>query len=227
MSGLGLAATANPIRCQRHPVARPCRVSLRPRGLDVDTKICVACGAPYTRAADGSVQWANRRYCSAACYQRRERRPIAERFWAFVRQGSGCWEWTGARNPISGYGSFGIDRETMRAAHRVSWELHFGPIPADLFVCHHCDNPPCVRPDYLFLGTPMANVRDMDRKGRRGRGNQQGTRNPNAKLTDAIVIEIRRRRAAGETARSLAAEFGVAAPLISYIAKRKAWRHVA
>lgn len=114
----------------------------------------------------------------------------------------------------------------MVAAHRYSWEITYGPIPDGLFVCHHCDNPRCVRPDHLFLGTPLANARDMARKGRKAIVSLPGERHPGSKLTDDAVREIRRRRSLGETTRRLGAEFGVSGPLISYIANRKAWRHV-
>jgi DNA-binding CsgD family transcriptional regulator len=88
-----------------------------------------------------------------------------ERFWRKVRKGEECWEWTGFRVPPLGYGRFRLNDE-QTWAHRVSWELTFGPIPEGLQVCHRCDNPPCVRPDHLFLGTPLDNVRDMIGKGR-------------------------------------------------------------
>lgn len=97
--------------------------------------------------------------------------PSEDRFWAKVDKSGDCWVWTASvfRERL-GYGKFqtGSNRGESRVAyaHRVSWELHFGPIPNGLFVCHHCDNPPCVRPDHLFLGTAADNVRDMDRKGR-------------------------------------------------------------
>jgi len=79
---------------------------------------------------------------------------------------SGCWEWARSRAP-NGYGRLKIGTRTVYA-HRAAWTLHFGPIPPGLFVCHRCDNPPCVRPDHLFLGTSADNVRDSIEKGRWG-----------------------------------------------------------
>lgn len=93
-------------------------------------------------------------------------RPVADRFWEKVTKGDGCWEWQGARIP-HGYGNMTVPDHGHDYAHRISWQLHNGEIPAGLWVLHHCDNPPCVRPDHLFLGTAQDNVDDSIRKGRR------------------------------------------------------------
>lgn len=99
-------------------------------------------------------------------YPRRSK-PLAERFWEKVRKSDGCWEWTGSRN-AAGYGklSEGAAGSPRLRAHRVSWELANGPVPAGLWVLHRCDNPPCVRPDHLWLGTRLDNMQDCARKGR-------------------------------------------------------------
>ncbi len=98
--------------------------------------------------------------------------PVAERFWPKVdRRGPDeCWEWKAARQ-AEGYGKmFTTNRCRPERAHRVSWVLHHGPIPDGMFVLHRCDNPPCVNPAHLFLGTNLDNIEDMGRKGRhRGR----------------------------------------------------------
>lgn len=91
-------------------------------------------------------------------------RPLADRFWSRVEKGPACWEWVGGRN-ADGYGEVRADGR-MQKAHRVSWALAHGPIPPGMHVCHTCDNPPCVNPEHLFLGTNRANMRDRQAKGR-------------------------------------------------------------
>lgn len=97
-------------------------------------------------------------------------RSILSRFWdkVAVRE-RGCWEWEGAHT-TKGYGLFSITQTTTKKkvwqAHRLSWIIHHGPIPDGLMVCHDCDNPSCVNPAHLFLGTAQDNMDDMLRKGR-------------------------------------------------------------
>ena len=99
------------------------------------------------------------------CYRAQRVREANVSFWAGLDRSGDCWIWTRERYP-SGYGV--LTRAGLRVkAHRLAWELTYGPTPDGLLVLHHCDNPPCVRPAHLFLGTQADNVRDMDAKGRR------------------------------------------------------------
>jgi hypothetical protein len=115
-----------------------------------------------------------------------------------------CWPWTAAKSV--GYGSFDVDGR-RRGAHRLSWEMANGPIPYGMLVCHRCDNPSCVNPDHLFLGTYAENMADMIAKGRDRKRPLVGAENPI--LTDEQVRDVHRRVLAGEDTRALASEFGV------------------
>lgn len=117
---------------------------------------------------------------------------------------TGCWLWLGATNN-HGYGNVGVNYRTV-PAHRASWLVHNGEIPKGLHVCHRCDNPPCVNPGHLFLGTNEDNMRDMAQKGRSSHGERNGG---GGKLTAAQVEEIRRLFAEGRTGRDIAPAFGI------------------
>lgn len=153
----------------------------------------------------------------------------AEKFWSRVDKSAGpdaCWPWTGCRQP-RGYGHFYPAFRVNLYAHRVAWELANGaPVPAGMFVMHACDNPACVNPAHLSVGTQSDNMQDCARKGRAHRVSLQGEAHPNAKLTEAQVVEIRRRKGAGESIAVLAREFSVSEALIYFIANGRAWRHV-
>lgn len=159
------------------------------------------------------------------------------RFWKKVQRTDYCWTWTGRPNE-KGYGRFGINYRNV-FAHRFSWLITHGDIPEGLNVLHKCDNPICVRPDHLFLGTIADNNEDMRSKGRaapmpktpnigrfqRG-GRMSGENHHLARLTANDVLEIRNLRATGTRLRVLAQRFGVSEANISQIAKRKVWKNV-
>jgi HNH endonuclease len=153
-----------------------------------------------------------------------------ERFWSRVDQSSetGCWEWRGTKRK-DGYGVLMVGGALIRA-HRLSWELANGPIPKGLSVLHRCDNPPCVRPDHLFVGTQRDNLADMTAKGRRvpykGRP-QRGALNAATHLTEDAVAIIRGMVSAGYYHREIAAQFGIDRATISYIATGRTWQGIA
>lgn len=135
---------------------------------------------------------------------------------------TGCWIWQLGRD-ASGYGTINrLDCQEKRA-HRYFYEKRFGPIPAGMLVCHRCDNPPCVNPDHLFLGTYKDNAHDSMNKGRWPNGSQRSQ----AKLTESQVLEIRLIYGSGGTTQlDLARKFGVSRSLVRNIVLNKAWRQL-
>jgi hypothetical protein len=151
-----------------------------------------------------------------------------QRFWAKVTIADGpnpCWEWCAARNKW-GYGRFYPQGGySSQYAHRYSYELFHGPIPPDLQVLHRCDNPCCVNPNHLFLGTQRDNVKDMIAKGHMVDNN--GERSASAKLTAEQVRQIRQIHAQGEINQTeLAHRYQVSSRTIGYIVNRQKWRSV-
>jgi len=143
-------------------------------------------------------------------------------FWAKVdkRGPNECWEWTAAGG---GYGRFRAAGRSL-VTSRLSYTLAFGDPPLHLDVCHTCDNPPCVNPAHLFLGTRRKNLQDCAKKNRHNAA--RGVAAGKAKFEPAQVYEIRRRGDAGESRKLLAEEFDVSSPAICDIIYRKSWKHL-
>ncbi len=148
---------------------------------------------------------------------------VSRRFWAKVnKQSSGCWEWT-AHLGAGGYGAIKF-RENVDCAwrdvgaHRVSWWLTHGKMPT-LYVLHRCDNPKCVNPDHLFLGTAKDNLDDMWAKGRANLSNRpKGENHPYSSITNAQANQIRLEYSRGGIRQTdLAEKYGISQPAISRI----------
>ncbi len=149
---------------------------------------------------------------------------LAERFWFKVNVGNPteCWKWLAYCDPC-GYGKFYVPQQRgMGYASRVAYELTNGPIPKGLYVLHRCDNPPCVNPSHLFLGSKKDNTQDMVRKQR----GLVGVKNGQAKLTAAQVTRIRARVAEGARRRDIADEHNVSLTTIDHIVWRETWKHI-
>lgn len=162
-----------------------------------------------------------------------------DRYWAKVdRRGPDeCWPWIGY---CERYGIFWNGKKrsdgapVMVKAHRWTYEQFIGSVPDGSNVCHRCDNPPCVNPAHLFIGTQGDNIADMMTKGRHGGWSEvpserraRGEVNAAAKLTETQVLEIRSRYAnGGVSQQALADEYGVHQTIVSAIVRRKVWTHI-
>lgn len=152
---------------------------------------------------------------------------------ALQRESNGCWRWKQRCNS-HGYGQTRI-HQTKIASHRLAYTLFCGPIPDGMCVLHHCDNPPCCRPDHLFLGTMKDNMQDMAKKKRAQNGFTKGTdclvkysgeNNSSAKLSAERVLAMRAEFAAGSTLTEIAEKYRHSLSGVHAIIHRKTWRHV-
>lgn len=134
----------------------------------------------------------------------------------------GCWEWQ-AKRDVGGYGYFSCGPKSHRA-HRWLYQLIHGPVADDLVVRHKCDNRRCVNPRHLEIGTSADNKNDQIVRGRLP--NRQGEKHPMAKLSTEIVLDIRRRAAAGQPNPSIADHLGISSRLVGQVVRRVTWKHI-
>lgn len=145
-----------------------------------------------------------------------------ERFWAKVRKTEACWYWTASKN-TSGYGQFNTGNGRIWRTHRISWIMERGQINPNSHVLHRCDNPACVNPNHLFLGSQKDNILDCIHKGRSPILGKKGDKHPTHRLSPEDIGYIRNSSDLQET---LARRFGVHQPQISRIKSGHRWSHL-
>ncbi len=184
----------------------------------IETRLCKLCGSPFSfNAIPSKVAKGQGLFCSGICQRRgRQQRQFEDSFFSRIGKitENGCLLW-GGNTDDNGYGRLG---ETL--AHRISYELLNGPI-GGLHVLHRCDNPTCINPAHLFLGTNLDNINDKISKRRQAKGEMF-----NRKLTESQIKAIRLRQLSGESQAALASEFGVQHSHINRIVNRRSWKHV-
>jgi hypothetical protein len=149
-----------------------------------------------------------------------------DRFWKYIEKKDGCWIWRGGLNSM-GYGQFHIGNGKMALCHRLSWVVHRGPIDGDLCILHKCDNPKCVNPDHLFIGTMKDNMQDKANKKRNLKN--IGEYSCQHKLTDCEATEIRKlykRATRNFNIQSLAKKYNIGQTTVWEILNGRAWKHL-
>jgi DNA-binding transcriptional regulator YiaG len=212
------------------------------------TYVCLTCHASFV-TYPSKISRGGGKYCSKPCADYGKSHfslaVLADRFWSRVTKTETCWLWTGYTK-LNGYGCLTVEKRPTYA-HRMAYELTYGPMLPGLQCLHTCDTPACCRPDHLYAGTPYDNMRDMYERQRdidhtkpesRPRGDRHGSRthpervargerHGNAKLTDVDVREIRRlRREAHMTMQAIADVFGVSASIVHRILSGAGWKHI-
>lgn len=209
------------------------KIDMKPKIILPD-KVCPNCHKAFNRNLNKSIgDFRKRKFCSHKCssdYYSGERhakyKSIKDKIEGNIEiSTNGCWNWVGTkRGQSSGvyYGGTNIGRKSM-LAHRASYELYIDKIPEGMLVCHKCDNPRCVNPEHLFLGTHLDNGRDMSQKNR----GTNGEKSANSKLTSNQVMEI---RFAGKLRnmrqKDIAYVFGVSEKAVHKIINNKTWKHL-
>lgn len=223
----------------KNTVGKFCSLQCKGKGLRHKriSKHCIICETEFIP----DISYKKKMFCSVECYGKSMAGTTKPSFWEtaskeeqlerlknsydkyVVRNEEGCWGWKGC--PSKEYGSlqYGGKYKTV-GAHQASWILNFGDIPKGMFICHHCDNPICSRPDHLFLGTPTDNVHDMHRKGRNK--TLKGERAFNAVLTEDDVKEILKELKEGFKIYHLSKKYHVSPGTIHCIKENKTWKHI-
>lgn len=188
------------------------------------TRTCSICGIEHSNRSgkkDKSGDFYIARKCYPCSKSHPGKRTKEERFWEYVDKKSyGCWEWIGGLDAY-GYGRFGISNGKGIGAHRYSYALHNGPFQKSLFVCHKCDNPKCVNPDHLFLGSHQDNMDDMAGKGRQR--SPKGEESPACKITEETAKKILESKLSySETAK----KYGVSKSSVAAIKNKRIWKHL-
>lgn len=166
-------------------------------------------------------------FCSPICFGRDYSKKhnsinvIVKRFWVNVKKTNKCWEWQLGKDK-NGYGIFTIKGHSYKA-HRISYQIINGKIPEKMCILHKCDNPLCVRPDHLFLGTLADNSIDMVMKGR----SLFGEKNRKSKLKDSDILKIRSIYNKNKiTQTEIANIFNVTQSMIGFIVRKENWIHI-
>lgn len=169
-------------------------------------------------------------FCGRTCYDRWRASDgcMLERFWQNVEKSEACWNYKTLN--VEGYGIIAVGsgpRRKQYLAHRYAWKVYHGTLPpADMAICHHCDNPRCVRPEHLYVGTWKDNAEDRTRRDRHVRGERSWS----AKLTDDQVREIRlsfkRTGPKQSNTSQLARQYGVSPCTIGFVVSGRGWRHL-
>lgn len=199
----------------------------RSKSVPSETRTCEQCGSVFRVAVSVLRQGHSGRFCNRECRKAYHHTPAS--LWNRVSREVGeCWPWLDGKNP-AGYGVIRYAEDTW-LTHRLAYTLAFGTIPAGFAVCHRCDNPPCCRPDHLFLGTLAENNADMQTKGRNDQWGhkaspRRGATHPMAKLTSEQVGEIRALAAKCEMQKRLALRFGVGRDTIRRILRGLSWNN--
>lgn len=181
---------------------------------------CKACGVEFW-TEPSRIKLGRGKHCSHKC---QFSKTPEQRFWEKVVKSDGCWLWKGNVNQF-GYGRFRTTSKKLTVTHRISWELHNGPIPDGMMVLHRCDVPACVKPDHLFLGTQIDNVADMYSKGRECI--RRGEEHHRALVSEIDVIAMRSVRDKVKMAYSkLGRLFGVSEETARNICLRETWKHL-
>lgn len=188
-------------------------------------KTCPVCTEEFIAQRDTVVHCS--RMCSQITLRGKSLASFSTRFWQRVQRSEECWEWTTPHR--SGYGFMHCPMSRKRErAHRISWMLTYGSIPDGLHVLHHCDNPPCVRPEHLHLGTHPENMAEAsERRLFRYGHDWLASHGEYVRLSPEIVLEIHARYSQGGISqRALAAEYGVSKSTLGYALKQRVSRLV-